>query len=87
MASACDIFAQFCVAGIEADAQRCLRNVHNSTATITALIERIGYEAAEQLAESVAAAAGDPLQTIRRFVVERNLLSVEEFEELTSPDA
>ena len=86
LTSACDIFTRFCVAGIEADAQRCLRNVHNSTATLTALIERIGYDAAEQLAESVAAAAGDPLQTIRRFVVERNLLTAEEFDELTSPE-
>ena len=51
------------------------RNVHNSTATLTALIERIGYDAAEQLAEHVAAAGGDPLQTIRRLVVEHGLLT------------
>lgn len=86
LASACDVFNRFCVVGIEADAQRCLRNVHNSTATLTALIERIGYEAAEQLAQCAAATAGDPLQTIRRFVIEGRWLSAEEFDELTSPE-
>ena len=63
-----------------------LRNVHASTATLTALVERIGYEAAEQVAHQAAAAAGDPTQSIRRLVVERGLLSGEEFDELTSPE-
>ena len=67
-------------------AQRCLRNVQSSTATLTALIERIGYEAAEHLAEH-AAAVGDPLQTIRRFVLEHGMLTAEEFDELTRPIA
>ena len=49
--------------------------MHNSTATLTALIERIGYDAAEHLAEHVAAAGGDPQQTIRRFVIEHGMLS------------
>ncbi len=86
LAGACDIFARFCVAGIEADPQQCLRNVQSSTATLTALIERIGYEAAEHLAEHVAAAGGDPLQTIRSFVLDHGLLAAEEFDELTSPE-
>ena len=86
LAGACDIFARFCVAGIEADRQQCLRNVQSSTATLTALIERIGYEAAEHLAEHVAAAGGDPLQTIRSFVLDHGMLTAEEFDELTSPE-
>ena len=55
LTNACDIFARHCVAGIEADADRCRRNVHGSTAVLTALVERIGYDAAEQLAAEVAA--------------------------------
>ncbi len=86
LVNACDLFARLCVQGITADAQRCLRNVHNSTATLTALIERIGYDAAEHLAEHAAAAAGDPLQTIRHFVLDHGLLTAAEFDELTSPD-
>ena len=46
LTNACDIFARHCVAGIEADEERCRANVHNSTALLTALIDRIGYEAA-----------------------------------------
>ncbi len=48
LTNACDIFARHCVAGIEAESDRCRRNVHGSTAVLTALVERIGYEAAEQ---------------------------------------
>ncbi len=55
LTNACDIFARHCVAGIEADADHCRRNVHGSTAVLTALVERIGYKAAEQLAAEIAA--------------------------------
>jgi aspartate ammonia-lyase len=85
LAGACDIFARLCVAGIEADLEHCRRNVHNSTATLTALIERIGYHAAEHLAEHLDATKEDPQQTIRRFVVDHGMLTPEEFDELTSP--
>lgn len=85
LARACDVFARLCVAGIEADVEQCRRHVHNSTATLTALIERIGYDAAEHLAGHVADTVGDPTQTIRRFVVEHGLMTAEEFDQLTSP--
>ena len=62
------------------------RNVHSSTATLTALIERIGYEAAEHLAEHLAAGGDDAQQNLRRLVVDHGLLTAEEFDELTSPD-
>jgi len=50
LTQACDIFARHCVEGIEADAARCRREVNNSTALLTALIDKIGYDAAERLA-------------------------------------
>ena len=85
LTNACDIFARHCVAGIEADERRCRRNVHNATAMLTALIDKIGYDAAEQLAEE---AAGGPRQqeNIRQLVIARGLLTAAEFDELTSPD-
>jgi len=85
LGNACDIFARLCVAGIEADEEQCRRNVHNSTATLTALIERIGYDAAEHLAEHLDASKGDLRQTIRHFVVEHGMMTAAEFDELTSP--
>ena len=81
LARACDLFTRLCVEGIEADAVQCARHVQSSTATITALIDRIGYEAAEQLA--IAARDGD--KSIRQIAVERGLLSEKEFDELVSP--
>jgi aspartate ammonia-lyase len=86
LANACDIFARLCVAGIEADVEQCRRNVHNSTATLTALIERIGYDAAEHLAEHLDETKGDPQQTIRHFVVEHGMMTAAEFDELTAPE-
>ena len=85
LTNACDIFARHCVSGIEADERRCRQNVHNSTALLTALVDRIGYDAAEQIAREAAAAGPDGERDIRRLVLDRGLVSTEEFEELTSP--
>ncbi len=85
LTNACDIFARHCVSGIEADEQRCRQNVHNSTALLTALVDRIGYDAAEQIAQE-AAASPSGQRDIRRLVLDRGLLSAEEFDELTSPE-
>ena len=86
LARACDIFARQCVAGIEADREQCLLHVHNSTATLTALVERIGYDKAEHLAEHLQQTKGDSTQTLRKFVIEHGWLTAAEFEELTSPE-
>ena len=82
----CDIFARLCVVGIEADRAQCQRHVHNSTATLTALVERIGYEAAEHMAEHMAASDGDPQQNLRHLVVDHGILTDKEFDDLISPD-
>ena len=79
-----DIFARHCVTGIEADQHRCRRNIHNSTALLTALVDQIGYEAAEQVANEVAAGSCSE-KSIRQLVIDRGLLTAEEFDVLTSP--
>jgi aspartate ammonia-lyase len=86
LSRACDIFARLCVAGIEADREQCQLHVQNSTATLTALIERIGYEAAEHLAKHLVESKSDSQATIRRFILEHEMLSPEEFDYLTSPE-
>jgi aspartate ammonia-lyase len=85
LTNACDIFARHCVSGIEADADRCRQHVHNSTALLTALVDRIGYDAAEQIAREAAASPGGQ-PAIRHLVVDCGLLTAEEFEQLTSPE-
>jgi aspartate ammonia-lyase len=85
LAGACDIFARYCVAGIEANASRCRRNIHNSTATLTALVDKIGYDRAQELAREIEASQCGQLN-IRQLVISRGLLTAAEFDELTSPE-
>ena len=82
LAQACAIFYRLCVVGIEADEERCRRNVEGATATVTALVESIGYHAAQE----VAAAAQAEGKSVREIVLARGLLSEEEFDLLISPE-
>ncbi len=82
LANVCDIFTRLCVEGIEADEVCCQKNVHGSTAVLTALVEKIGYEAAERLARETA----DGTKDIRQQAIQGGLLTAEEFDELTSPE-
>lgn len=82
LANAAHIFCANCVQDIAADEARCRRNVENATAGVTALVETIGYESAQQVAsESV-----DKLKSIRQIVVERGLMTSEQFDEIISPE-
>jgi aspartate ammonia-lyase len=82
LARACSILRD-CVVGIEARATRCLAHVHSSTATVTALVGRLGYEAAQ----SVAAQAARENRSVRDAVLARGLLDAAEFDQLTSAEA
>ncbi len=82
LTNACDVFARLCVVGIEADLARCLEHVHGSTATLTALVDHIGYEKAVE----VALAASHQKKAIRQVVLELGLMTGQEFDELTSPE-
>jgi aspartate ammonia-lyase len=82
LANACSVLRRFCVAGLEADEARCRRNVDGATASLTALVDVIGYQAAQQIAaEATAAGTG-----IRAIVVERGFLTAEDFDELVSAE-
>lgn len=83
LGNACSIFRRFCVEGIEVHEEVCRRHVDNSTATVTALVERIGYRNAQEAAH----AAKTEGKSIREIVLERKLLLPEEYEELMSPES
>jgi aspartate ammonia-lyase len=83
LANACSILRRMCVAGIEADEERCRRHVEGATATLTALVDRIGYRQAQEIASLSKAAGAD----VRELVVERGIMTVEEFDELVSAEA
>jgi aspartate ammonia-lyase len=76
------ILSEFCVAGIEANRERCRQHVNSSTATVTALVAEIGYDRAEALARE-ARATGRPL----RELAQKYGLTPAWFDELVSPES
>jgi aspartate ammonia-lyase len=81
LASSCRILARECVSGIVANVEQCHAHVHEGTAALTALVERIGHAACNDLSLAVAAGEG----SLRELVARRGLLSVEDYDQLTSP--
>jgi aspartate ammonia-lyase len=81
LTNACRIFGSFCVSGIEANEKRCKQNVETSTAIVTALVEKIGYKTAQEIATS----AKNENKTIRQIILERRIMSESEFDSLISP--
>ncbi|HOY64430.1 MAG TPA: aspartate ammonia-lyase [bacterium] len=83
LSKACDSLNNFCVSGMKADETRCAETVSSSTATATALVSEIGYDA---VCKAVAAARQSG-KSIRDTVVEMGFMSGEKFDELISPEA
>ena len=81
--NACRILRTFCVAGLAANAERCRMHVASGTAAVTALVEMIGYEAATAVAAEARAAG----KAVRQLVVEKGLLTAEQFDALVSAEA
>jgi fumarate hydratase class II len=76
LANVTRLFAEGCVAGIEADVARCLAYAESSPSLGTSLNPYIGYEkAAEIVKESVKTG-----RSVRELVVEQGLLSDDELE-------
>jgi aspartate ammonia-lyase len=83
LTNACSIFRRNCVSGLEADEQRCRQNVENATATVTALLDAIGYQAAQ---DACAEARAKGI-SIRQHVIEKGILDAESFDELVSAES
>jgi fumarate hydratase class II len=76
LTSAVRVFLERCVAGIEANRERCAFWLERSPALVTALAPRIGYAAAAALGKE----ALERDLTVRELVVERGVLSPEEID-------
>jgi aspartate ammonia-lyase len=83
LTNACSTFRRHCVAGLEADEERCRRHVEGATATLTALVDEIGYQAAQEIAASAKASGS----SIRDAVIGRGLMTAEQFDRLVSPES
>ncbi|OQA33880.1 MAG: Aspartate ammonia-lyase [Betaproteobacteria bacterium ADurb.Bin341] len=83
LANACEMLARHCVAGIEADSERCRQTVEGATALVTALLPALGYETATRVAAEAAASG----QTVREIVLAQGLLDAATLDSLISPEA
>ncbi len=81
LARSCRLFADRCVAGLEANAARSAELVEQSLALVTALNPRIGYDAAAALAREAVATG----KTIRELCLEKNVLPPDELDRLLDP--
>ncbi len=82
LASACRTFEEKCIIGIEADRERCEAMLDKSLALATALVPRIGYAAAAELAKEAAASN----RTVREVALEKGVATAEELGELLHAD-
>lgn len=72
-----------CVTGITANTRICEKNIDNSTATVTALIPKIGYQNASQIVKIAQLKS----VTIKEASIQSGFITEKEFEELTSAEA
>jgi aspartate ammonia-lyase len=80
LARGCDVLRRFCIEGLEADEARCRAHVEASTATATALVPAIGYEAACEVVREARASG----RSIRAVAVGSGRVTAEQFDALTS---
>jgi len=83
LTNAVNVFAARCVAGIEADAERCRAYAERTLGLATALNPHIGYRAAAEVVKE-AIATGKP---IREVVLARGLMSAEQLDRVLDPRA
>jgi aspartate ammonia-lyase len=83
LSGAVRILGRYCVDGLAANEERCRAHVNASTAVVTALVARLGYEAACTIAN----AASERRCSIRDVVLADGILTEAEFVELTTPEA
>jgi aspartate ammonia-lyase len=78
LANGVNAFTERCIAGIEADEERCRTLVEQSLMLVTALTDYIGYEGAAKLAKEAYAER----KTIREVALEHEVMAVEELDKV-----
>jgi fumarate hydratase, class II len=81
LASASKVFARRCVAGLEADREKCESNIEKSLAMCTSLVPVVGYDKAAKIAKI----AYDSGRTIREVAVETSGLDKKQIDDLLDP--
>jgi fumarate hydratase class II len=81
LAQAVRVFTERCVAGISADAARCRGTIEGSLAMCTALVPRLGHDAAAALAKEALTTG----RTVREVARARGVLPEAELDEVLDP--
>ncbi|HUU84091.1 MAG TPA: class II fumarate hydratase [Phycisphaerae bacterium] len=81
LANAARTFADHCIAGLEADEQRCADLVEQSLAMCTSLAPLIGYDAAAAIAKEAHATG----KTVRQVALERKVLDEARLDQALNP--
>ena len=81
LASGVSAFTERCVRGITANEERCRSLAEQSLGLVTALTPKIGYSAASEVAREVERTG----RSVRQIVLEKGILTPEEFDDLLTP--
>jgi aspartate ammonia-lyase len=81
LSQAATVLRKRCVAGIEANEERCRDFVESSIGIVTALVPHIGYEAAAEIAKEALKSG----RRVREITLERGLLSEEQLRDILDP--
>jgi len=81
LANGARVFAEKCIAGLEADADRCRELVDRSLMLVTALNPHIGYDQAAAVAKEALATG----RTLREIVLERKLMNAATLDNALEP--
>src|SRR5882762_521900 len=82
LADSCNSFVEHCIEGIEANREQIDRYVHNSLMLVTALVPKIGYDQAAQIAK----AAHHSHISLREAALKLGYVTAEEFDALVKPE-
>jgi len=83
MANACRMFADKCIAGLEANRERCAEQIEWSMSMVTALAPKIGYERAAEIAKQAVTEG----RTVREICLQQKILPENELAELLDATA
>lgn len=81
--NAVKVFNKKCIKGVTVNRERCEELVDGAAATLTALIEKIGYKMAEQIGKE----SSETGKSIKESVLEKELVTNEEYEQLISAES
>ena len=78
-----DMLVKNCINGIKPNTENIKKMLETSTATLTALLPRLGYKKVSEIAKELEKSD----LTVREYIIKNSILTEEDFDYLTSPEA